>query len=196
MFIKQRERYQIITAITTTTLLISALIPGTLCHAKPGGPGPGFHSIIHVGSMAFIFMDGLFYRRGPKGYIVAPAPLGATIPALPPAAILVTIDGEAYYNCSGVLYKQTPAGYLVVSEPVKQVDPEISVGCDLLVTADVLNVRSGPGLHFDPVGQLEKEKVVRVEAVSANWALVRLSDSSSGWIKIKYTAVIQSGAKG
>lgn len=198
MFTKQRKRYRRIAVITTTTVVLSVSILGQPAYARPGGPGPGpgFHSIVPLGAMAFFFMDGLFYRRGPKGYIVAPAPMGVIIPALPPTAILVTIDGEPYYNCSGVFYKPTPEGYLVVSQPVKQVHPEISIGKDLLITAELLNVRSAPGLNFDVVGQLKKDNVVRVEAVSANWTLVRLPDDTTGWIKSEYTAVIQTGAKG
>ncbi len=176
---------------------MSTTFSASAAFARRGFPGPGGpHHIIHVGALAYLFMDGLFYRHSPKGYIVAPAPLGATINVLPPAAVMVTIDGDSYYTCSGVFYKQIPSGYVVVSQPVRQINPDIAIGQELQVTVDLLNVRSGPGLNYEPVCQIRKDEVVRVEALSSNWCLVRLKDKTTGWIKSAYTSVIYSGAKG
>ena len=203
MITSKWKKYLRTITITSTILITSASLSLSPAQARPGFPGgpgpgpiPGIDTIIHVGALAYLFVDGLFYRHGPKGYIVASPPLGAMITTLPPAAVLVTIDGQSYYTCSGAFYKQAPEGYVVVSQPTKQVNPEIGIGQELLVAVDLLNVRSGPGLNYEPVGQLQKHEVIRVEAVSSNWVLVRLQDNSSGWVKTSYTSIIQSAAKG
>ncbi|WP_407924249.1 DUF6515 family protein [Desulfosarcina alkanivorans] len=76
------------------------------------------HHIIHLGSLIFLFLDGIFFRPGPGGYVVAPAPVGAVVPVLPSSAVLVTVEGIPYYSSSGVYYRQVPEGYAVVTRPV------------------------------------------------------------------------------
>lgn len=198
MITSKQKRYHRIIAITSTIMLTSASLSLSTAQARPGfhGGPPGLAPIIQVGALAYLFVDGLFYRHGPKGYIVAPAPIGGTITTLPPGTVLVTIDGNLYYTCSGTFYQKVPEGYAVVSQPIKQINPEVAIGQELLVTVDLLNVRSGPGLTFETVGQLTKHEVIRVEALSADWVLVRLKDETTGWIKTVYTASIHSGAKG
>ena len=207
----KHKNYSRFIIITASTFILSITCLTSPVMAKPGfpggpgpgprlglgpGPGPGFYTMVSVGAMAYFFMDGLFYRQGPKGYIVAPAPVGAVITALPPAAYMVSIDGQPFYSCSGIFYKQVPQGYVVVSQPVKQISPEVIIGQELLVTAKLLNIRSGPGLNYNTVGQLKKHQIIRVEAVSADWALIRLTGNATGWVKTEYTAPINSGAKG
>jgi len=109
---------------------------------------------------------------------------------------MVSIDGLPYYSCSGIFYKQVPEGYVVISQPVKQVSTEVGIGQELLVQVNLLNIRSGPSLKFEPVGQLKKHQIVRVEALSSDWALIRFGDNMTGWIKTEYTSAIESGAKG
>jgi uncharacterized protein YgiM (DUF1202 family) len=198
MIASQQKKHQRIIALTSMIMITSASLSLSPAQARPGfhGPGPGIAPIIQVGALAYLFVDGLFYKRGPKGYIVAQAPIGATITALPPGSVLVTIDGNLYYTCSGTFYQSTPEGYVVVSQPVKQVNPEVRIGQELLVTVDVLNVRSGPGLTFETVGQLTKHEVIRVEGLRTDWFFVRLKDGTTGWIKNIYTTSIHSGAKG
>ncbi|BHH85871.1 DUF6515 family protein [Desulforhopalus sp. 52FAK] len=205
----QHKKYSrfIVIAVSSFVLSITCLVspvmatPGYPGGRGPGprlgfGPGPGLYTMVSVGAMAYFFMDGLFYRQGPKGYIVAPAPVGAVITALPPAAYMVTIDGQPFYSCSGIFYKQVPQGYIVVSQPVKHISPEVAIGQELLVTAQLLNIRLGPGLNYSTVGQLKKHDIIRVEAVSEGWVLIRLSDDTTGWIKTEYTAAIDSDVKG
>lgn len=199
MITSQQKKHQRIIAITSMIMITSASLSLSTAQARPGfhgGPGPGIAPIIQVGALAYLFVDGLFYKHGPKGYIVAQAPIGATITALPPGSVLVTIDGNLYYTCSGTFYQSTPEGYVVVSQPVKQVNPEVRIAQELLVTVDLLNVRSGPGLKFETVGQLTKHEVIRVEALRTDWVFVRLKDGTRGWIKTIYTTSIHSGAKG
>ncbi|WP_419174295.1 DUF6515 family protein [Desulfosediminicola sp.] len=71
---------------------------------------PSGFAVVH-----YYCLDGLFYRHDPKGFIVAPAPIGAVVRTLPPATIRVHINGIQYYACSGIYYRKVDAGSVVVA---------------------------------------------------------------------------------
>lgn len=58
---------------------------------------PRDHQTIHVGSHAYYYMGGVFYRPGSSGYIAVNGPISANIRILPAAAVLVTIGASSYY---------------------------------------------------------------------------------------------------
>ncbi|MBP5744794.1 MAG: SH3 domain-containing protein, partial [Lachnospiraceae bacterium] len=53
------------------------------------------------------------------------------------------------------------------------------------VTADSLNVRSGPGKEYDAMGKLYSGNVVDVKAVEGDWLKIDYN-SSDGYISIDY----------
>ncbi len=59
---------------------------------------------------------------------------------------------------------------------------------DAEVTADVLNVRVGPGLNHRIMAKLAAGQTVRVEGRSqtGEWLAVRLADGSEGWVYSSY----------
>lgn len=52
------------------------------------------------------------------------------------------------------------------------------------VTADVLNVRSGPGSHYGIATQVRRGEAYTITAVSGGWGRLK---SGSGWVSLKYT---------
>lgn len=60
------------------------------------------------------------------------------------------------------------------------------------VEADVVNVRSGPGLAYDVTSQVRKNDVLQVIGEENKWYKVRLEDGNSGWVAswlVKNTSV-------
>lgn len=196
LYKKTFRRAFVFTTATLAVTLSASYAAAGINHFGPGKHMPARHSVIRIGPLAYFFLDGLFYRPGPRGYIVTPAPVGAMITALPQGAILVYIDGLPYYTCSGTYYKKTGSGYVVVSQPVKQMGPDIGIGQTLLVNVDLLNVRSGPGLNYEVMQQIGKDTVIEVESVSSDWCLIRLNGKSIGWIRSIYTVIKPGGAMG
>jgi hypothetical protein len=191
--------------VTSLVVAISLFLPvlspfsARTAFAHPAGPGnfPLGHHLVHFGALIFLFLDGIFFRPGPRGYVVAPAPVGAVVPVLPSSAVLVTVEGVPYYDCSGVYYRQIPEGYVVVTRPAAKAEIEGTVkGLRLQVQVPLLNVRSGPGPDFAIVGQVGENTMLDVEAFQSDWSKVKLPDGSSGWVQNRYTRVIPSGAQG
>ena len=57
---------------------------------------PSNHALVHVGSKRYYYSAGVFYRKGPKGYAVARAPLGAVILRLPAGYRTLVVAGVTY----------------------------------------------------------------------------------------------------
>jgi hypothetical protein len=88
--------------------------PGMFVNVLPTGFMP-----IYVGPSLFYYDSGVFYTPQATGYVVAPPPLGAIVPELPPGAeMIVTVDGRTYYYAGGVFYAQVPNGFQVVTAPL------------------------------------------------------------------------------
>ncbi len=58
----------------------------------------------------------------------------------------------------------------------------------VMVTAGLLNIRSGPGLHKPCVGQLYRGTMLSIMRTSGSWYYVTTSDGVSGWVMAQYTA--------
>ena len=57
---------------------------------------------------------------------------------------------------------------------------------EMVVTAEVLNVRSRPGANFAVIGALHRGDVVTVINVSPDWAWMQVSGPGGGWCAAKY----------
>ena len=49
------------------------------------------------------------------------------------------------------------------------------------ITADVLNIRSGAGMQFDPVGVYTKDTICELIEIQGNWG-----KTNRGWISLEY----------
>jgi len=67
----------------------------------------------------YFYRGGAFYDRGPNGYVVATAPIGASIDVLPGGYRVVRHNRIKYYVYGGIYYRFMPHdhAYVVVSAP-------------------------------------------------------------------------------
>lgn len=187
-------------AMATVALLVVTSISVTTVEARPGSHGGHFpighaHSIL-FGSLIYFFLEGIFYREVPTGYIVTPAPIGARIPVLPPAAALVTIGGKPYYTYSGIYYQRMKEGYVVVQQPDVSVIKNRNENQRITVIVPTLNVRSGPGQENPVTEEVEEGEVLVVEKMQNTWCLVRLKNGHLGWVMSRYTTPLQLKSQG
>lgn len=60
----------------------------------------------------------------------------------------------------------------------------------VMVTAALLNIRSGPGLNQACVGQIQRGARLSIMATNAGWYYVNTSAGVSGWIMAQYTTPV------
>jgi Ni/Co efflux regulator RcnB len=67
----------------------------------------------------YFYRGGAFYDRGPGGYVVVTAPIGARITVLPGGYRVIRHHRVRYYFFGGIYYKFVPSEhvYMVVSAP-------------------------------------------------------------------------------
>ncbi|MBN1309534.1 MAG: hypothetical protein JXA18_16560 [Chitinispirillaceae bacterium] len=65
----------------------------------------------------YSYRHGRFYRWGPLGRVVVPAPFGKIVLSLPGAYRTLRIGPRFYYHCNGVYYTRHAHGYKVVTAP-------------------------------------------------------------------------------
>ena len=70
-----------------------------------------------VGRDHFYSHRGVFYRRGPRGFVVVRAPRGAILRGLPPHCARIYVNNVIYYRYGDVYYQAVPQGYMVVDPP-------------------------------------------------------------------------------
>ncbi len=108
------------------TMVGAAMMGGTNLRADThvnvglsvGVPLPHGYVDVVVGREHYYAHRGVFYRRGPHGFVVVRAPRGAVIRALPPHCMVVRVNSVVYYRYGDVYYQAVPQGYVVVDPPV------------------------------------------------------------------------------
>lgn len=78
---------------------------------------PRGYTEVRVGHDRYYTQRGVFYQRGPRGYVVVRPPRGAIIRALPPHYTRIYVGSSVYYRYGDVYYQQAPNGYVVVDAP-------------------------------------------------------------------------------
>jgi len=153
---------------------------------------PPDHHLVRVGPDQYIYREGVYYRREPKGFEVVRPPRGAVIHHLPLGFQILMIAGVTYFLFAGVYYQKTPSGYVVVDVPQEEASPEGY----LSVNAAMLNVRSGPGMTHPVINRVRMGERLEIKGSSADWYYVRLPDATFGWVMSKYTRIMDPDAKG
>lgn len=80
--------------------------------------------VLKVAGIDYHYHKGHYYKKTPRGYVVARAPHGAVVRHLPKGHVRVVINGRIYYRYDTVFYQKGPRGYIVVKEPVSQIESE------------------------------------------------------------------------
>ena len=58
--------------------------------------------------------------------------------------------------------------------------------CEGTVTANLVNVRQGPGMTYAVIAQVNAGTMVQVLQLQAGWVRVRLPNHREGWISSQY----------
>jgi hypothetical protein len=80
---------------------------------------PSHYETIVVHKKNYFYHNGFFYNRGPGGYILIGAPIGARLRFLPAGYTIVKFGGLSYYYLNGAYYNYIPSEnvYVVVNRP-------------------------------------------------------------------------------
>jgi len=73
-----------------------------------------------VNNRHFFYRGGSFYERGPNGYVIATAPIGARIDVLPGGYRVIRRHGARFFLFGGIYYQFDPVThvYIVVNAPL------------------------------------------------------------------------------
>ncbi len=112
-------------SVSLVTMVGAAVLTGSKLRADShvdlvlsvGVPLPHGYVDVVVGRDHFYTHRGVFYRRGPRGFVVVGAPRGAIIRALPPHCARVYVNNVVYFRFGDVYYQAVPQGYVVVAPP-------------------------------------------------------------------------------
>ncbi|RPI80011.1 MAG: SH3 domain-containing protein [Desulfobacteraceae bacterium] len=176
-------------------------------HFNPFPRLPSGHQNVRVGHDDYYYhhRGGTFYRRGPSGYFTVRAPFGAIVFNIPIGSRAVMSRGETYYVYDDVYYRRAGTRYIVVEPPretviVKEVSPvvpaEPNVGDKVLVTAPLLNIRSGPGMNFPVVREVDQGALLTIHGYAPDWLYVQLTGGEFGWAMVKFTTPLAPSANG
>ncbi len=160
---------------------------------------PPKHRKLMVNRTRYFFDSGIFYRRGPRGYVIVRAPVGAILAGVPVGSVTFSLGNTPYWYYGGVYYRRVPSGYIVVDAPPDAVITQESddrddigpvVGERVSVTTRSLNVRSGPGRNHAVIAHLQYGTTLVVRGYSPGWLYVELPHGRFGWIMKKFTSFI------
>lgn len=77
----------------------------------------GYVSVM-VGTRPYYYYRGVFYRPYRHGYVVVPAPIGATLIGPPPGSVLVMVENDPFRYYRGVFYAPQANRYVVARPPL------------------------------------------------------------------------------
>lgn len=151
----------------------------------------------------YYFFGGVFYRTTLSGFVVVKAPVGAVVISLPVGYQRLWYGDTVYYIYEGTFYRQVPAGYVVVEPPpaliVEDTGPELvqpleKASGKISVTALILNVRSGPAMHYPKIYQVERGYILEVLGTTDGWLYVQLPNGEFGWVMAEFTLPLEKGS--
>jgi hypothetical protein len=145
------------------------------------------------------------YRKRPHFSLFIGAPLRSFITTLPIGYSRVVVHGTPYYQTGGIYYQQVFGGYRVVDAPREVVvvaSPSVAgtqpaiLSEKVQVSAAALNVRTGPGLHFNVIDQVQRGDTLQVLNSEPGWLSVQMPSGQSGWVMDSFTVPATGSASG
>lgn len=139
---------------------------------------------------------GVYYRPSGHGYVVSRPPRGLFIRGgLPLGFATLVVAGLTYYTLAGIFYRPAPNGYVVVDAPVGVVvnspPPQVVAPSEpqgtAVVTAPLLNVRSGPGRNYPVTATVPQGLNLAVYGQSSGWLYVQAPNGQFGWVAQRFT---------
>ncbi len=160
---------------------------------------PRQYSPVRIGPRGVYHHGGVFYRRGPSGFAVIPAPMGAVVASLPSGFSIMAAAGGTYFYLGNTYYQPCSQGYRVVRPPSvlrPRPAPPARFREHVRVTARILNVRSGPGSRYGVIGQACHGTTLTILDHDRGWLYIRLPNGRIGWVMDRYTSERRFDPKG
>jgi uncharacterized protein YgiM (DUF1202 family) len=184
-------------------------------HGRQRHPHRAYHPV-RVGRHRYFYRTGRFYRHHPRrGYVAVRAPIGAVIADLPAGFRIVVSGGTRYFHFGDVYCRPHPRGFRVVAAPAvhrprpRRAEPRPRWNVPppsasrhlpdrnwVTVTAEVLNVRSGPGKGHPVIGRVRQGRRLEVEDSAGGWSYVRLPHGRQGWVMNRFTTGVARRPRG
>jgi uncharacterized protein YgiM (DUF1202 family) len=153
-----------------------------------------FFGVMSVSAPAFSWQRHPASGR-PGGYARVHISGGSAIPAIIATGIIAGITFSLIDDAVS-----TPATQCVVvpqsTTVYGSVSPQVVSTGSVVVTAQLLNVRSGPSLANPAIRQIPNGTVLSVCGNAPGWYYVKMADSLHGWVMIQYTAPVGYPASG
>ena len=146
-----------------------------------------------------------FYRKRPHFSLFLGAPIGTFRTTLPVGYTRVVVRGASYSVAGGVYYQNVLGGYRVVEVPREVVvvnsppvvrTMEALLPSEVQVAAAALNVRTGPGLHYSMIDQVQRGDILQVISSAPGWFRVQIGSGQSGWVMDSFTVPVTGPASG
>ena len=109
---------------------------------------PHYRTVVVRGS-DYYYSDGVFYHRGPSGYVVVVAPVGAVVATRPKGYVTIPVTDNYYYYYNGAYYVVTKDGCAVVEPPVGITVPYLPKGSTTVYISGNRHYAYG-GVHYRP----------------------------------------------
>jgi len=87
-------------------------------------------------------------------------------------------------------------GPVIVQGSAMTSPPSAAAGDRLSVTAQILNVRSGPGMNFPIIDRVYQGERLSIKGSAPQWVYVQLPNGNFGWVMAEFTARGSSPASG
>ncbi|ASN68294.1 putative peptidoglycan-binding LysM protein [uncultured Caudovirales phage] len=97
----------------------------------------------------------------------------------------ISINFRAYRELKIQRVSTAKASTLKNNRPNTKTSKRHVVGEWIVITADVLNVRSGPGTNYPIIGSVKNGQSYKIGRIQGNWADIYWGDSG-GWISLDY----------
>jgi Family of unknown function (DUF6515)/Bacterial SH3 domain len=169
-------------------------------HRRPVARLPHGYRTIRHGHSNYYFHGGIFYERGPLGFLAIAAPIGLLLATLPFGYSTIVLHDRTYYYYGDTYYQRVPSGYEVVEPPARVLTTEepppvekipVRKGMHVTVNARQLNIRSGPGMEFESIYRVAHGTLLEVLGQAPDWLYVRLGSDQYGWVKAEFTAPVE-----
>jgi hypothetical protein len=134
--------------------------------------------------------------RFPRGSVFWSVPFGAEV---------FLFGGLTYFWWDDIWYRSLEDRYVVVDSPYDEeivdqapvIAPStIGDGEQMVITEELLNVRSGPGLDYPEVYVLHSGDIVTVHGYDSDWLYITNSKDENGWIMSEYASPVSDDASG
>jgi hypothetical protein len=150
------------------------------------------YQVVQVEGRRYYYRNGVFYRKGPGGFTVIAAPVGAVVTVLPRGIRSFRRSGVTYYRYADVYYQAISGGYRVVPPPSGRRAHQ-RARQQIEVQSASLNVRSGPGRHHSIVRQVRQGQRLPLLDTRKGWYFILLPDGSRGWVMARHTSLLPAG---